>query len=156
MPGNNAALDIRAPYAPRPIRFRGLRRHGDWRLKEYTIVYGDGRLNEADYAAGLPGALAALPSPAVEPQRPGVGFLIVHQGRGATYIVLAWWDNENELPLRVFVRNHDEAAWRPAAGSESVCVWDLLVIAFERDAYVRCVLSSAGGPDAYLAAQFSA
>jgi hypothetical protein len=60
--------------------------------------------------------------------------------------VLAWWDNENELPLRVFVRELEgDSQWRAARGVESFCVWDLQVIAFERDAYVATLL--AGSPD---------
>ena len=28
-------------------------------------------------------------------------------GRTAAYIVLGWWHQENELPLKVFVRGYD-------------------------------------------------
>lgn len=63
--------------------------------------------------------------------------------------MLCWWDRENELPIRVFVRQHDGSPWRPAQGSESVCVWDLQVICFERDAYVHTVMAGrAGGAEA--------
>ena len=83
--------------------------------------------------------------------------MIAHQGRTALYCVLGWWDNENELPLEVFVRGREPGAeWHLARGPESVCVWDLQVIAFERDAYVATVLSSgrdaADAVEAYLSA----
>ena len=78
--------------------------------------------------------------------RPGVGFVIAHQGQTANYTVLAWWDRENELPLRVFV---DEAkngdGWRPNEADESVCVWDLEILWKERQAYVDHVLRPGGG-----------
>ena len=61
-------------------------------------------------------------------------------------MVLAWWDRENELPVRVFVKPKGEAEFRAARGSESFCVWDLRVIAAERGAYVNTVLA-AHGPD---------
>ena len=93
---------------------------------------------------GLATAGRALPQPE-GPGRFGVGFLILHQGRGVNYIVLAWWSRENELPMRLFVRSRESAgAWRPAAGEESICVWDIEVIKRERDLFVETVLSAAG------------
>ncbi len=62
--------------------------------------------------------------------------------------MLNWWDDENEMLQRVSVRPVDATMdWRRATGGESACVWDLKVIAFEHDAYVRRVLSHTGGPD---------
>ncbi|MEN8144802.1 MAG: hypothetical protein ABFS14_07605 [Gemmatimonadota bacterium] len=133
------------PYAPRPIEFLGIRRHDDWRLKHYSIVYGASPYDGAESEPGISLLLPKLPHPAVAPARPGVGFLISHLGRTANYCVLGWWDRENELPLRVAVRSLDGGSnWRPAAGPESVCVWDLQVVAFERDAYVDTVLNADG------------
>lgn len=59
--------------------------------------------------------------------------------------MLGWWARENELPLRVVVRypGSDDAQWRLARGEESVCVWDLQVIAHERDAWVATLMSGA-------------
>lgn len=147
---------VTQPYRPRPTRFLRLQEHDGWRLKVYSIVYGEMDLDHPTYDEGLALALDDLPEDAVTESRPGVGFVIFHQGRGVHYLVLAWWDNENELPLRVFVRGSDEPSiWREARGAESICVWDLQVIDFERDAYIKAILS--GGPpdiDAYLAQRF--
>src|SRR5262245_19618913 len=146
------------PYTPRPIRPLGLLPHAGWRLKLYGITFGPGPLDRPRFEPGVALALAALPAPAVADGRPGVGFLILHQGRTGDYAVLGWWGNENELPLRVFVRPPGVAGWRPAQGGESACVWDLQVVAFERDAYVETVLASDDPADpvvAYLGRQFS-
>ena len=134
------------PYAPRPIRSHGLRPHGDWRLKLYSIVHGapptDWDTYWRDFEPGFARVLDELPGSARTAERIGAGFLIAHRGRGCSYVVLGWWDRENELPLRLAVRDHTpEAPWRAAAASESVCVWDLEVIGHERDAYVKSVLS---------------
>lgn len=107
----------------------------------YSIVLPD-TPGEADFEPGLTLALDALPEPAQTPSRPGLGFCVLHAGRGADYAVLGWWDRENELPVRIFVRPHDESAWRPSRGGESFCVWDLQVVAFERDAYVQTLLNN--------------
>jgi hypothetical protein len=104
-------------------------------------------------------ALDTLPSPARAPGRPGVGFLIAHTGRGLWYTVLCWWDRENELPIRVWVAEQADGppAWRPAQGSESVCVWDLDIIWHEREAWVDTMLgagaASGGEPDTELLVQ---
>ena len=136
------------PFEPRTTTRQGLVATAGWRLKHWRIVYGDGPFDDARFAAGRAMAMAALPRPAVTDERPGVGFLIEHQGNATDYVVLGWWDRQNELPLRVFVRDGE---WRPARDSESVCVWDLEVIWREREAYVTRVLRPEG-PDlaAYL------
>lgn len=139
------------PYRPRLTRFAGVRAASGFRLKEYLIAYEDRAIDVRRFEPGIALALRALPAPAVAQARPGVGFLVAHQGRGADYVVLAFWDRENELPLRVFVSERS-GAWRPAQGGESVCVWDLEVIHAERDAYVETVLATGpGAADAYLA-----
>ncbi len=75
----------------------------------------------------------------------------------AVYLILCWWGRENEMPIRTFVNvRHEDGSlegWRAAQGDESVCVWDLDIIAHERNAYVEHVLSRPDAPDleAYLA-----
>lgn len=157
------------PYAPRPICFLNVLVHDGWQLKQYAVSAGrEAGVAEAsadvsaapwaEFAVGRALALSALPSPAKTSERPGTGFLVEHRGRGADYIVLGWWDRENELPIRVVVREQvPHAEWRAARASESVCVWDLQVVGFERDAYVATVLAPDAGPgavDAYLARHF--
>jgi hypothetical protein len=144
------------PYRDRATTFRGIREYDDWRLKLYTISY-DGTDAGDTFEPAMALARDSLPRPARTNDRPGVGFAIAHRGRGVDYLVLGWWDRENELPLRVFVRPGTASPWRPAQGSESVCVWDLQVIWFEREAYVRHVLADPPRPnlDAYLSAHFA-
>jgi hypothetical protein len=151
-------FQLSEPYAPRPIRFLGLHDHAGWRIKLYSITYGDEPLDRATYDAGLQLALPDLPQPAVTQHRPGVGFAICHQGRGWHYLVLNWWDNENELPQRIWVneREKSDSTWRRAEGNQSICVWDLQIIWFERETYVKHMLLSREtvNVDAYLAEQF--
>ena len=130
------------PYRPRNTRFVGVVQLDGFRLKHYAIVHGTGKFKPERFAAGVALAPDTLPRPAVTPVRPGVGLLITHQGNGADYVVVAWWDRENELPIRVIV--NDGNGWRAATGTESVCVWDLEVFWHERQAYVATVLD----PDA--------
>ncbi|MFN8179606.1 MAG: hypothetical protein U0167_16885 [bacterium] len=145
------------PYAPRRIMFLETRRAGDWRLKHYAIVHGSHPHAAADFDDGIARVLRELPQPAATDARAGVGFLISHRGLTADYVVLAWWDRENELPIRIAVRSKEPgAAWREPQASESICVWDLQVFAFERDAYVATLLGPAGARRDEVVAQYLA
>jgi hypothetical protein len=135
-------------YAPRASAFHGIVERAGHRLKGYTVRYGERPVDWQEHREGIDLALAALPEAEPDEGRPGLGFLIVHRGRAAEYVVLAWWDRQNELPVRVFVRN--EGPWRPAREGESFCVWDLEIVGRERDAYVETVLAD-GDAEAYLA-----
>jgi hypothetical protein len=156
------ASDVR-PFAPRPIVAHPPIAHHDWRLKRYAITVDGAPLDWAAFHDGVAMALDTLPLPAAAPGRPGAGFLVAHRGRGADYVVLGWWSAENELPVHVVRRDQAPgAAWRAAAQGESFCVWDLQVIAFERDAWVATVLAAdAARPplparvDAYIARRLS-
>jgi hypothetical protein len=135
-------------FAPRPVRSLGIAELGGWRLKHYAVHMSNEQFDVSRFAHWEAAADTVLPSPAITASRPGVGFVIMHQGRGADYLPIAWWDNENEMPLRVFVR--DGGSFRLARAGESVCVWDIGVIAHERDAYIRHVLTADPDVDAYL------
>lgn len=141
-------------YAPRPITFLGVRELPcGWRLKTYSILHAPSPLDRQAYDRCLAEAVARLGRAGEGPGRPGVGIAIYHRGRDVHMLVLGWWARENELPLRVYVRGFGEgAAWRPAREDESICVWDLEVLWFEREAFVRHVLAPEQGPDiqAYL------
>lgn len=129
------------PYEPRRIDPLPRLSTNGWTLKRYSVCHAGQTFDERRFSGGVDLALTALPRVSKTVERPGVGFLIQHQGKGIDYTVLAWWDRENELPLRVFVCDMPGSSdWRPARESESVCVWDLQVIWAEREAYVRTVL----------------
>lgn len=129
-----------------------------WRLKLYDITLPGETIDEGVFEAGLPMALRALPAPAFATSRPGVGFLIRHQGldrqgRRIGYLVLCWWDNGNELMTEVFICGAGtDGKWIDARGRGSFCVWDMQIMAHERDAYVRAMLSGGGAEvESYLA-----
>jgi hypothetical protein len=126
-------------FEPRPIAALGILSSRGYRLKAYSVAAGGQPLRRESFSEGQEAALAALPMPVPAPGRTGAGLLIYHQGYVANYVVVAWWDNENELPIRVFV--DDGGGWRAAHVHESVCVWDLEVIWFERNAWVATALA---------------
>lgn len=131
-------------YQPRPLTFLGVESVAGYLLKIYAIREADQALESARFADRCKLATGVLPQPPSTAERPGVGFAILHQANRVDYLILSWWDRQNELPTRVFVRGSE--GWRPATQSESFCVWDLRVVWWEREAYVGTVL--AGRPNA--------
>jgi hypothetical protein len=78
-----------------------------------------------------------------------VGFIGAHDGRDACFVFVDFWGNENELFHRVFLsRSNDPKQLTPAENTDSsVCVWDLRVQSFEREAWIKYVLRRPKGPD---------
>ena len=142
------------PYTARRITPLAQLSVEGWQLKRYSVCVEGEAFDETRFTGGVELALETLPRPAQTSERPGAGFLMQHQGNGIDYTVVAWWDRENELPIKVYVCDRPGTNdWRPAGGSESICVWDLEVIWAERNAYVQTVLASTPVPnalDAYL------
>ncbi|OVZ96939.1 isochorismatase family protein [Yersinia sp. 2105 StPb PI] len=125
------------PYLPRSITPAGIKNLNRWQLKRYVIRYSQAQGAVPDYTPAYQLVKQWLPNEAETVNRPGVGLVIEHQGKTLNYLIVGWWDNENELRVKVWVQEH--GIWR-AARDESFCVWDLQVIAFERDAFVDTLL----------------
>jgi hypothetical protein len=137
------------PYVPRPVVHRGLIEHLGYRMKRYAIAAPGETFDEGRFRAGRGLALSAVPEPAMTEDRPGVGFIVEHQTAEMDFVVVGWWDRQNELTLRLIVCG-EGGGWRPAR-DESFSVWELAVVAAERDAYVETVLTpGGGGVEAYL------
>ncbi|GAB2721503.1 hypothetical protein GCM10010442_48360 [Kitasatospora kifunensis] len=85
----------------------------------------------------------------------GYGFSVVHEDEDGCYVVVGWWSpNRLILHTRTWLAGWDDlTALAPAPGDATACVWELVAIGHERDAWVRHVLSTPE-PDfaAYLAA----
>lgn len=135
------------PYLPRAITPAGIKNLSHWQLKRYVIRYSQAQGATPDYPPAYQLVSQWLPRNAETAERPGVGFVIEHQGKTLNYLIVGWWDNENELRVNVWVQEQD--IWRAAQG-ESFCVWDLQVMAFERDAFVDTLLQHTPDIPAYM------
>lgn len=139
---------VSQPYQDRTIRPLGVRGAAGWRLKTYAVLYGEAGLHLPLYEDGFVVAGQKLPQPPVTDRRAGVGFVIFHQGRGVHFLLLNWWDREDELFHRGMVRGMEEDdIWVWAGEGELGGVWDIQIIAFERDAWVETVLCRPEAPD---------
>lgn len=139
------------PYERRPVRSLGVWETDGWRLKAYLIA----RPGESPAAELISAArersreVVALPC---RHETYGVGFVGVHQGHGYNQVFVDRWANHNELLHDTFVSDGEAPGdLQPAPrGHNSVCVWDLALQAFEREAWVARAMGPAGDLDAYL------
>lgn len=167
------ALKVLEPmaYQHRPVRFVELwQPTSNWRLKVYGINVDHTRNSEATVLDDtlLASAKATIASNVRQPEfmgkaAHGIGFMIVHQGILGNWIMLDWWSHEilwNQLLFR-----SDSAAKpdiQPVTNGIIACVWEIPLISFERDAWVRLVLQAGPGVsrrdavNAYLESRYNA
>jgi copper chaperone CopZ len=151
--GSRRVIELSEPYIARPVAAHGTWRHGDWRLKKYTIAYRRDAARPELIEAAEAVAADILPTPAITPTRYGVGFLGIHDGRGAGLVFVDWWEGENDLLHYVFLSpDEDRGTLRPATSNQlTACTWDLAVMAHEREAWLRHVFAAdTPSLDAYL------
>jgi hypothetical protein len=141
-------------YAPRPIHFIDLWRINGWRMKAYSIAHGRPLARPELIVAARDVAARRLAESGPVTAHYGVGFVGIHDGRTSNFVFVDWWADENELHHHVYVSPSENPAaleYRTPSGL-AACVWDLSVMAFEREAWIRHCLQSGGTPnlDAYL------
>jgi hypothetical protein len=141
--------NLKHRYKKRSIRFIELWECEGWTLK----VYGISNKNEFPPLTliniGKTAIKDYLPGEAFHHGRFGAGFLGIHEGHGSNFFFLGWWENENELYLRVL----QSASETPnkisniSSSGPASCVWELQVINFEKDSWICNVLNNANGPN---------
>ncbi|WP_037066628.1 hypothetical protein [Pseudonocardia acaciae] len=146
-----------AAYRRRPVRFLELWEDGGWRTKVYGIA-ADRELPGAELvAAAKRVARATLPQPARGPDRYGIAFLTVHEGREGAWALLDWWVNGNQVHHHLFGAAVDTPSeLRPVGTGLMACTWELAVLAFEREAWLREFTAEEPSEDRYLAARLTA
>ena len=148
------------PYIPRQVRPLGLHQVGEWRVKLHGLyATGDTTADPSAWEGALRAAAEALPKPATEGGRYGVGFVIVHRGTSAYWYVVGWWAYSCRLSIASYsARISDPADIARCPTRQAGCVWELAVIDHERRAWTQSVMRSGHGPDidAYLRAVLTA
>jgi hypothetical protein len=75
------------------------------------------------------------------------GFAIMHDGASCEYLIVGWWQNDNELFVSVSVKEPN--AWIEDMTKYSFCLWDMDVIWHERNSFIRHLYSGTKDLDAY-------
>ncbi len=149
-------------YAPRPVRYLGLERCGDWRIKTYSISTKN-EFADAGTVAHIRTLLPAWLANSTLYKLPtyDVATLIVHEGREGCFGIVSWWIDENMLQAFVYLAT-DEAHRDFQLFSDRgifTCVWEMAVHWHERNAWVEHVLKRPSDPQAidnYLSVHFRA
>ncbi len=135
------AESLSIPYRPRHTQLTEVRRVNEWQLKIYQITLdGEPIAREIVEAAMDCVALRSIWPANLEHQ---YGFVILHQGEQAVWALNQIWVNDI-LRQFVFFAPLDE----PTRFSQSpmpgfnVCVWELEVTKYERDAWVKHVMTN--------------
>lgn len=142
------AMAVQAPYRRRSIRCTGILDADGWRLKVYEAAYDRARPRR-ELVEAAKRLVLRLPQPPAAGGRYGVGFLCAHDGCGGCFAFIDWWADENELHHHIYSAPEDRpAALQPVGpGGLTACVWDLAIMAFERQAWLDAVLANPDGPD---------
>ena len=127
------AFESRTITPLQPVAQRG------YRLKAYAVACQGRAFDQGRFEPAIAELSQRLPIPSSDSGCPGVGFLILHQGLTADYAILAWWDQQNELPIHVLV--NDSTGWRAANAHESFCVYEMEILWFERNLWVSTALA---------------
>lgn len=145
------------PYRPRRTEFLGVQVRAGWRVKVIGINASGDLPDHAETEAALVAAESALPQPAFAGGRRGIGFVIVHRGAQALWVLVCWWELDilHHRVLRAPLGTTDMDAVPTA--TLTACVWELLAIDHERHAWVTHVLQRPDLPDfgAYLVDAFA-
>lgn len=139
---------MKSMFSPRKIESSAAWSDPDG-IKVYTISAHNALVNQAPYQARLSEvkklkAVAWASTPA---------FVIFHDGTGMSYLVLAWWNNDNELFTSVSVKT--KSGWVEAASKYSFCVYDIEVFWQERNFFIEFLYCPKPCLQSYRAARFN-
>ncbi len=129
-------------WEPREVRFLGVESMSEWQVKCYGIALKQ----DHQQAWGASQQLVAEELSFVSEPHAGLAIAILHRGSDAWWLVLDAWLEGAMLAHQVFRSEHQNpGVWlRGSPRGPSFCVWELAVLGFERDAYVKSVF--AGDP----------
>lgn len=141
-------------YRPRATAFRGtMTTPGGW-WKRYTVQQPGLAADAIAWADAFAAVHRAAPLRTVRGVPSGLGFWIGHEADPLRYLIRGAWVNANELVLHCWVQasTRSGAPWEAGGDDFAPCVWDLEIVAFERQALIDTTLTpGGGGPSAYLA-----
>ena len=143
------------PYSPRRIATLGVWREAGHSIKAYGIhrdPNAAGPILSDPVTASVRAAVRdVLDEHAGGPRTHGLGYCIAHVGEEAVWLLVDWWISGGIVCQRMLsapLARPD--AFAPVNAPALACVWELAVIAHERDAWVRHMLTERPDADGYL------
>lgn len=137
--GPAASLSI--PYRPRHTRLSEVRRVNDWQLKIYQITLDGEPIASEIVEAAIDCVVTRSTWPTDLTHQ--YGFVIVHQGVEAVWVLNKIWVNDILRQYFFFAPNDDPTGFDFShMPGFNACVWDLEVTKHERDAWATHVMTN--------------
>jgi len=144
-------------YAPRSLSTLAPERFGAWTVKRYAVsALRPVPPAEVEEFARRAVALT-LPEAYSVPGALAHAFSVVHEDEDGCYVVVGWWSRNRLIAhTRTWLGEWADLTPAEAPGHATACIWELVAIGHERDAWVRHVVRP-DRPDtpAYLASVVS-
>lgn len=127
-------------YKPRPIHCAGVSDVAGWQLKCYEI---------SAHADPLPGDVGSIIDTVIAetvagetPDELGLGFVIVHQGLESLWLLIDLWRGDI-ICQHIFRADmgEDLSFTRVKVGGPTMCIWEMEVQAYERQALINHILN---------------
>lgn len=136
-------------YKKRSVRFLELWEWNGWRIKIYGISVNGEVLQDVLIEKARQIARRRLPLPAVENDRYGIGFLVVHEGQDGDFIFVDWWWGQDIVQHHLYgaAKGENQKFKYQDPPGAGFCVWELAVFWFEREAWVKHILKKSEKPD---------
>lgn len=145
--GSSAVSSDALRYAPRVVKPRPAILVNGYRLKVYELYYeapaSGFRLGEEELRRVVGQCLPA----AKDPLEHRAGFVIAHFARDGSYLLVSRWYGGNMLKHDLFEITESGGGWQIKSLSSTgivACIWELQVIAFERQAWVNKAMTHGG------------
>lgn len=136
-------LDSSRSYSRRCVTARPVVCVAQLHIKPYEIHLAETsatRLRDVDWQALLSAMLPVAPGRGDE----AAGFAIAHYARDGNYLLASTWYERNMLKHGVRALHAVGTSWTIAPLADAAimaCVWEMQIMAFERDAWVRTMMS---------------
>lgn len=129
-------------YQDRPTHFIGIEKIDAWSFKCYEVIDVSNtkpQPEEWEYAIQL--SAQNIQNYAHSITELKIGYIIYHKGFDTNYIVISWWFHENMLRMFAYASMRSKACeFRLVTDGLNICVWDMLIHAHERNAFVKHIL----------------
>ena len=128
-----------------------------WTMKLYGIHHDVGRdkaalIDRAVLRSGTTHVRQLLTEADSVGAHHNVGFVIVHQGKRANWLLTHWWIHQ-DICCHLVSRSllEDPVRFERVSGPIMACVWELIVVNFERRAWISTALRTKPDFHKYLA-----
>jgi hypothetical protein len=148
-------MNISTAYKTRPIRFLEIYTLQDWKIKMYSISVRHTLVDAQNIENAKQLLHVWLQDSEIYPlETYKIATLILHEGKEGCFAIINWWISENMLQQFVYLAKNEQPAEFKLYSNNGIftCVWEMEVLWFEKNAWVKNILMKADKPDveAYL------